>query len=74
MTDPHEARAALEHELGGPPSPSVRALAPAHAAALAATVRAARIQQAEQLRAATDETFDRLPRLLRGPVRRIVGG
>jgi hypothetical protein len=41
--------------------------------ALAKAIRRAEADQAAQLRDAVDRSFDHIPRLLRGPVRKLLG-
>ncbi len=65
----------LQDALGAPPPPGLLAHVPdAELAALAALVRAAREREAAALGEATEGALDHLPRLLRGPIRRIVLG
>ena len=67
------ALAALRNELGGKPPKAVAALDDEHLQALADAIAKAKQRQARALEKATDEAFDNLPRLLRGPVRKILG-
>ena len=62
---------ALREELGVAPP---KGLASAEAADLAELVREARVRQARELRAAINATYDHIPRLLRGPLRKLLGG
>jgi hypothetical protein len=69
------AHDALRSELGAEPPPGVAALlSEDESAQLAATIRAARARQRDALAAAADGAFNHIPRLLRGPIRKIVGG
>jgi hypothetical protein len=68
------AVAALAEALGSQPPASLRDADPAAVATLATAVRAAHEHQEEQLVDATDRAFEHIPRLLRGPVRRLLGG
>ncbi len=65
---------ALEDELGAPPPPGVAsALLPEDLAGLAAMVRERRRDQRRELARAGEEALQRVPRLLRPAVRRVVG-
>jgi hypothetical protein len=68
------AVAALAEALGAEPPASLRDADPAAVATLAAAVKEAQEHQEEQLVTATDRAFEHIPRLLRGPVRRLLGG
>jgi hypothetical protein len=63
----------LEHQLGGPLPAGVAALDDASLTTLADAVRQARRRQAAELGAAGEKALGLVPRLLRGPVRRIFG-
>lgn len=64
---------ALREELGAPPPRGLaEALDDDRARALAAALREARRRQSEALGRASREALDRVPRLLRGPVRKVV--
>jgi hypothetical protein len=64
---------ALESELGAPPPPAVCGLPDESLQALAGAVRTARHRQAAALAAAREGSLEFIPRLLRGPVRKVVG-
>ncbi len=65
----------LTDALGAPPPPGIAAtLSDADAAVLARAVRDARAHQAAALDEATTAALDHLPRILRGPIRRLVLG
>ena len=67
--------AALRDELGSaPPAGVVEALSEAEADDLANALADARRRQAAELRAAVHGAYDHVPRLLRGPIRKIFGG
>jgi hypothetical protein len=63
----------LETQLRDSPPAAVRELADEHLAHLASALRAARHREAAQLAAASDQALALMPRLLRGPVKKIVG-
>ena len=63
----------LEAALGGSLPDGARALEPRHLEHLAATVREARRQQAAELAAAGERGLRFVPRLLRGPLRKVLG-
>ncbi len=63
----------LESTLGAPLPDGVRALEPRHLEHLAATLREARRRQAAELAAAGERGLRFVPRLLRGPLRRVLG-
>jgi hypothetical protein len=71
--DEPDALAALEAQLGETPPPGVARLEPQHLEHLAAAIRAARHRQAAELQAAGEQAFGYIPRLLRGPIRRMLG-
>jgi hypothetical protein len=48
-------------------------LAPEHLTHLSEALRSARRRQAQQLQSASDQALAHIPRLLRGPVKKIVG-
>jgi hypothetical protein len=68
-----EAFDALRAQLGGKLPDGLRKLDSEQLQSLADAVRQARHVQAEALGAAGDRALRHVPRLLRGPVRRIVG-
>jgi hypothetical protein len=65
--------AALEAQLRTPPPAGLRALDDASLADLTAAVRQARHRQAQALAEAGDRALVLVPRLLRGPLRRMLG-
>lgn len=65
---------ALSQQLGQPPPPALRELTEQQLRALARAVEDARHRQAASLQEAGDRALGRIPRLLRGPVRKAVGG
>jgi hypothetical protein len=71
MTD---ARARLEKEYGGPLPPGLSALTTDQQAILADAIEAARVRQARALAKATDGGLDFVPKLLRGPVKKVLFG
>lgn len=68
-----DALDALTEQLRDRPPEALGALADEHLAHLASRIEMARRHQAEQLQAASVRALDRVPRLLRGPVKKIVG-
>jgi len=70
---PGDAYSALQAQLGDGVPEGVRALADDDVRHLAAAVRDARHRQAQALAEAGERALGHIPRLLRGPVRRIVG-
>lgn len=68
-----DAFAELAAALSDEPPASLRDAAPAAIATLAAAVRQAHEHQEAELVAATDRAFEHIPRLLRGPVKRLLG-
>ncbi len=69
-----EARRALEKELGAAPPAGIKALSADEMAHLAQTMRTAKRDQAETLDRALNDALKVLPRVLRGPVKKAVGG
>jgi hypothetical protein len=69
-----QAMADLTDALGAPPPDGLVHADPATLVALARAIRTAREQQEEALGAATDRALGHIPRLLRGPVLRLLGG
>ena len=67
------ALAALRKELGAAPPRTLAELAPEQIHDLAEAVAAARRRQATELAAAGDAAFGHVPRLLRGPIRKVLG-
>jgi len=64
---------ALAAELRDTPPPSLAALDDDQLKDLLGAVRDARHRQAAELRAAGEKALSHIPRLLRGPVRKMVG-
>ena len=64
---------ALEAQLRAAPPAGVAKLEAAHLEHLAGSIRAARRRQGEELEAAGDQALRHVPKLLRGPIRKIVG-
>lgn len=62
----------LRDQLRGDPPNALSALAEEDVHHLAEAIRAARARQAAALQHAADQGFSYVPRLLRGPIRRIV--
>jgi hypothetical protein len=69
---PDDAYDALSAQLARTPPEGLRQLSAAELTDLAAAIREARHRQAHALAQAGDRALDHVPRLLRGPVRRIV--
>jgi hypothetical protein len=65
---------ALREALRAEPPPGCEKLAPADADDLAAVIRSARERQGAELRVAVDRAYHHVPRLLRGPLRKVLGG
>lgn len=64
---------ALQSELRAPAPEGFARLTDPQLADLAQAVAQTRRQQAAQLAAAGDQAFGHIPKLLRGPIRRILG-
>ncbi len=64
---------ALAKELRKPPPAGLRRLSSAQLSDLAGAVREARERQAQELASAGDQALRFIPRVLRGPVRRVIG-
>jgi hypothetical protein len=67
------ARQALEAQLGTSAPKGVGALSEAELNDLAEAIRGARRRQTASLAEAGERALNRIPRLLRGPVRKVVG-
>jgi hypothetical protein len=67
------ARRALEAQLGAGAPKGVLALSETELNDLTDAIRTARRRQTASLAEAGERALDRIPRLLRGPVRKIVG-
>lgn len=70
--DEHAVRA-LESELGGKLPPSLARLDREDLRDLTEAVKEARRRQAAELKAAGEQALQHIPRVLRGPVRKIAG-
>ena len=68
-----DGHAFLARQLRESPSPAVAALADEHLTHLAGALRSARQRQADELASASEQALQHIPRLLRGPVKKIVG-
>lgn len=73
MAAPRDGFSALRAQLGDGAPQALRELRPEELRDLAAAIDDARRRQAMALREAGDRALRHIPRLLRGPVRRIVG-
>jgi hypothetical protein len=69
----NDALSALEHELGAPPPGTLGTLNAQDLRDLAGAVHAARQRQTHELAAAGESAFGHIPRLLRGPIRKVLG-
>jgi NaMN:DMB phosphoribosyltransferase len=65
--------AALQGQLGAPPPESLRRLGDAELRDLAGAIADARRRQAAELAAAGEAAFGHIPRLLRAPLRKVLG-
>jgi hypothetical protein len=65
---------ALESELGGRAPDGLEALGEAQLRAFTDLLREAKRRQSEALQAATEEALEIVPRMARGPVRKILFG
>jgi hypothetical protein len=72
MTVMNDAFSTLGKELGGAPPDSLATLSSDECSDLAGAIRHARQRQAHELAAAGDAAFAHVPRLLRGPIRRVL--
>ncbi len=70
---PDDAFTALRAELGDTAPDSLRTLSDAELADLSSALADARHRQAAALAAAGDRALSHIPRLLRGPIKRVVG-
>jgi hypothetical protein len=68
-----EAFADLAAQLRADPPAGLRSLRPHELNDLTSAVRDARRRQAAELQTAGDKAYGHIPRLLRGPIRKIVG-
>lgn len=64
----------LEDELGARPPDGLQALSDAQLRAFTALLRETKRRQSEGLQAATEQALEIVPRMVRGPVRRILFG
>jgi hypothetical protein len=64
----------LREALRAEPPAGCEKLSPADRDAVAVLIQAARERQGAELRAAVDGAYDHVPRLLRGPLRKLLGG
>ncbi len=62
---------ALETELAARPPAAVRSLPAEERDDLAAAIRAAKLRQTEALRLAGEQALNQIPRVLRGPIRKL---
>jgi hypothetical protein len=69
----NDALSALQQQLGAAPPNSLGTLKPDDLQDLADAVLAARRRQTHELAAAGDAAFGHVPRLLRGPIRKVLG-
>jgi hypothetical protein len=67
-----DAMAALEAQLRTEPPKGLSSLTGEELEDLAGAVREARHRQAAELQAAGEKAFGRIPRLLRGPIRKVM--
>lgn len=70
---PHHGLQTLEAQLGGKAPPGLAALNDEQLSDLADAVHSAKRRQAAELAAAGDQAFGHIPRLLRGPIRKMLG-
>ena len=68
-----EAIAELATQLRADPPPALAALRPEDLKDLTDAVRDARRRQAAELAAAGEQAYGHIPRLLRGPIRKVLG-
>jgi len=71
---PTEALRELESQLRAKPPKALSSLSEEELENLAGAVRESRRRQAAELQAAGDKAFRHIPRLLRGPIRKVMGG
>ena len=67
------ARRSLEEQLGGPVPRRIAELPPEDLAHLGDAIQTARHRQAKALEEAGERALARIPRLLRAPIRKVVG-
>ncbi len=65
---------ALESELGGAPPDGLERLTDAQLGAFTGVLRDAKRRQSDALQAAVEEALEIVPRMVRGPVRKILFG
>jgi hypothetical protein len=68
-----EALRALKGQLQAEPPAGLSSLSEDELEALTAAIREARHRQAAELQAAGDRAFGRIPWVLRGPIRKVMG-
>jgi hypothetical protein len=68
-----EALNELRRQLGGDVPPALSRLSESELRDLAHAIRDARHREGEAIAASGERALDRVPRLLRGPIRRVVG-
>jgi hypothetical protein len=73
MMSRREALKALESQLRARPPRGLSVLSAEELQDLAGAVRDARHHQAAELQAAGEKAFGHIPRLLRGPIRKVTG-
>lgn len=70
---PDDPRADLTRQLGADPPAAILAIDDEHVSRLADALRGARRRQAQELSSAGDAALGKVPRLLRGPVKKVIG-
>jgi hypothetical protein len=69
-----EALGELESQVRAEPPRGLSSLSEAELEDLSDAIRAARHRQAAELQVAGEKAFGHIPRLLRGPIRKVMGG
>jgi hypothetical protein len=69
-----EALGELESQIRAKPPRGLSALSQAELEDLTVAIRDARHRQAAELQVAGEKAFGHIPRLLRGPIRKVMGG
>jgi hypothetical protein len=69
-----DALGELESQVRAKPPRGLSALSKAELEALTDAIRGARHRQAAELQVAGEKAFGHIPRLLRGPIRKVMGG
>jgi hypothetical protein len=72
MTVTDDAFSELQQQLGDIPPDTLARLSPEQLRDLAGAIQAARRRQAAELAAAGEKAFKHIPRLLRGPIRKLL--